>query len=764
MSTSLQANTIVLDNVDDYLAPSQACINPLFQPKGAVEGRDGETNNGSTNSSSPKDGTTETASSSLTSTGEVVVVPRRRRRVVRPVPLERLTDEAHDDVTNVESVNEGGWDTTRTRSSKDSQSASKTEKDPVKASIADCLACSGCVTTAETVLLEQRHSLKSLRERLTLNNGNAKGDGSDVHSRRRRRAITISPNSWADLCRHWDLRHRRHQDDTTMDGINVVDEDDYEQYYYARFVTLLSQILSAELVVDGNVPLQWTWIDEAEEFCHAYERDRCRQMTASSEPIKVVPPYPSVAINSNKTQYYKPDGTIEVVSSSDVSWSTNNVVDGANNAATSPQLPVISGSCPALVCLVEKTLTTLVPHLSQTMSPMSMLGTLLKKGDSNYSQQEWDHWAIMPCHDKKLEASRRDFVLGKNQMGDEEHSVDLVISTQECVELVEEWIVQQSVERTYCDGGVSNDAMSASPVVADYLASLPPCDVSTILEQEELLKKISSTSMKPLLVAAPRMKQTIDEEGQSESATADATAFKQMAFASGGHANFVFLYAAKKLFGCTLWTTKHGQGAVEWTRASLLAAKNVKSARLSKQQKQHYYEAKLYHHPDDGSYSMAEPSSDGANVAPVLHFAIAHGMQTMQRALKHLKGQETTTKKEENGRLHYLEAMACPNGCVNGGGSARSASTTGSVSAIATTTINVRETPTETRHRIGATLGYLEVPDTAIPLATSLLHSEKETESKNITSRYPRTRYHVVPPMMHTMGAVAGENVENILW
>ena len=41
---------------------------------------------------------------------------------------------------------------------------------------------------------------------------------------------------------------------------------------------------------------------------------------------------------------------------------------------------------------------------------------------------------------------------------------------------------------------------------------------------------------------------------------------------------------------------------------------------------------------------------------PVLRFAIAYGMQTIQRALQSLEN------------FDYLEAMACPAGCLNGGG------------------------------------------------------------------------------------------------
>jgi iron only hydrogenase large subunit-like protein len=198
----------------------------------------------------------------------------------------------------------------------------------------------------------------------------------------------------------------------------------------------------------------------------------------------------------------------------------------------------------------------------------------------------------------------------------------------------------------------------------------------------------------------------------------DLTRADQMASSSGGHANFIFSYAAKEMFGCSFDT-------VEWNAASLTTSSNkkaVKSARLARAQKQHCYKAQLFQQ-DDGTYTQT-PSASGQ--APVLDFSIAHGMQPMQRALKELSGE-----------THYLEAMACPHGgCVNGGGAVKS--TVG------------RETPTETRERVQGTLDSLEIPE------------------KNMSSDEPprplRTRYHVVPPMSYSIGAAAGVNVQDIVW
>ena len=97
--------SVFLNDVDDYLAPSQACVNPLY------------TNGDET----PQD--------------EVKPRMRRRKRDAEEIPA------APPSLTSTPTTT------------------------PVQASLADCLACSGCVTTAETVLLEQHHSLQAWQKR-----------------------------------------------------------------------------------------------------------------------------------------------------------------------------------------------------------------------------------------------------------------------------------------------------------------------------------------------------------------------------------------------------------------------------------------------------------------------------------------------------------------------------------------------------------------------------------------------------------------------
>jgi Iron only hydrogenase large subunit, C-terminal domain len=70
--------------------------------------------------------------------------------------------------------------------------------------------------------------------------------------------------------------------------------------------------------------------------------------------------------------------------------------------------PILTSACPGWICYAEKTHPHILPHLSRLKSPQAITGTLLKsvlsKSLNIHPSQIW-HLAIMPCFDKKLEAS-----------------------------------------------------------------------------------------------------------------------------------------------------------------------------------------------------------------------------------------------------------------------------------------------------------------------------------------------------------------------
>lgn len=98
-------------------------------------------------------------------------------------------------------------------------------------------------------------------------------------------------------------------------------------------------------------------------------------------------------------------------------------------------LPIISSICPGWICYAEKTNGDLIiPHLSKVRSPQQIMGALLKDVDAKQRGKHRDeiyHVTIMPCFDKKLEASRNDF---KAQDGSQD--VDCVLTPVELEEIL----------------------------------------------------------------------------------------------------------------------------------------------------------------------------------------------------------------------------------------------------------------------------------------------------------------------------------------
>ncbi|KAK4166768.1 cytosolic Fe-S cluster assembly factor NAR1 [Cladorrhinum sp. PSN259] len=106
--------------------------------------------------------------------------------------------------------------------------------------------------------------------------------------------------------------------------------------------------------------------------------------------------------------------------------------------------PILTSSCPGWVCYAEKTHPYVLPHLSRIKSPQALMGTLLKTTLSkalNISPDRIWHLAIMPCFDKKLEASREELTDavwasedGKSAKGGI-RDVDCVITSKEILML-----------------------------------------------------------------------------------------------------------------------------------------------------------------------------------------------------------------------------------------------------------------------------------------------------------------------------------------
>jgi iron only hydrogenase large subunit-like protein len=283
--------------------------------------------------------------------------------------------------------------------------------------------------------------------------------------------------------------------------------------------------------------------------------------------------------------------------------------------------PILTSSCPGFICYLESTHPALIPHLSTIKSPQAIAGTFLKAllvaQGTVKSPDDVYVVAVMPCFDKKLEGARGELTSTawwKTGNGDSSEvkgvrDVDCVITTREVLSLTEA-------------RGVDFAALSSQKPSLFFLA--PP---QSIFSDPEILDFLST-----------RMK------NRSSRAAAAGT--------SGG--------------------------ALSYILSSLLSLYPGSTVR-----------AKQGRNIDTIDYLLISPSSEGEIIAKLSR---CYGFRNIQNLVRRLKPSPTRTlprfgaqkapsssaaarriaaKKANEGidsESVYVEVMACPGGCTNGGG------------------------------------------------------------------------------------------------
>ncbi|KAI5302632.1 Cytosolic Fe-S cluster assembly factor nar1, partial [Ascosphaera atra] len=261
---------------------------------------------------------------------------------------------------------------------------------PAQINLTDCLACSGCVTSAEAVLV----SLQSQEEVLTVLDGSPEFQFDDAGSIIQGNKVdennelyepkifvaSVSPQVRASIAATYGLSQRQ-----------------------AGY--LIEQFLSGPegLRAGGHHGSGFTWVVDTNVM-----RDVCLNLTARE-----------VSASLSKTQSKEQTPA----------------------DADTPQQPVLASACPGWICYAEKTHPHVLPHMSRLKSPQALSGTLLKsilsKALNIHPSQIW-HLAIMPCFDKKLEASRGELTNAAwaNSPSDKPvRDVDCVITSRELLML-----------------------------------------------------------------------------------------------------------------------------------------------------------------------------------------------------------------------------------------------------------------------------------------------------------------------------------------
>ncbi|XP_014601924.1 PREDICTED: probable cytosolic Fe-S cluster assembly factor AGAP009023 isoform X1 [Polistes canadensis] len=352
----------------------------------------------------------------------------------------------------------------------------------VEITLADCLACSGCITSAESVLVSQQcpeDLLKIFQEKVKQQQ-NKKNECSMFI------VVSLSVQPILSMAQRYELKPEQ--------ALHKL-----AGYFYK---------LGADVVLDMSIADDFALLESAKEFVERYK---------------------------------------------------------VAEEGTKKQLPMLASSCPGWVCYAEKTHGNFIlPYISITKSPQQIMGSLVKyhlAENMGLSPEEVYHVTVMPCYDKKLEASREDFYNHQKNSRD----VDCVITSIE---------LEQMLNESHL---TLND-----------------------IEDGEIKKPFGLCNDK------------IDNDLLSHKGSG-----------SGGYADFIFHYAAKHLFD---------------ENNATLEFKNLRN-------------------PD---FQEAVLEKDGK---VLLKFAIANGFRNIQNLVQKLKRGKCS--------YDYVEIMACPCGCLNGGAQIR---------------------------------------------------------------------------------------------
>ncbi|SJX63032.1 related to NAR1-similarity to human nuclear prelamin A recognition factor [Sporisorium reilianum f. sp. reilianum] len=275
------SGALTLTDLNDYLGPSQACIKP-------VEGADA------------------------------------------PSSSEATSPEAAASASTQIAIDHDGsyYESAAPSTSTASKPRLRTKLETAEISLNDCLACSGCVTSAESVLITMQSQEEMRRAIAEI----AQSDSPSL------RVASISTQSLASLSAKYSFQQ---------------------------------QSASAALPLRVLLHRIAHFLQTTFGFDHVYDTTFARH----------------IALKEHQREFFQ-----------------------RREDAT---LPMLASACPGWICYAEKTHGELLPYISTTKSPQQVAGVIAKRFLPQrlglLASATTYHVTVMPCYDKKLEASRPDF-------------------------------------------------------------------------------------------------------------------------------------------------------------------------------------------------------------------------------------------------------------------------------------------------------------------------------------------------------------------
>ncbi|KAG5511389.1 hypothetical protein JKF63_07352 [Porcisia hertigi] len=455
--------------------------------------------------------------------------------------------------------------------------------DVVKISLQDCLACSGCVTTAETVLVnaQSRHEIVSaLLKSLSSSSRTATGCTS------RPRLVSISSQSCASLAAY-----------LHMSTASV----------YELIAGFVRATLSTAALQDAARNAEGAAAGSPRD-AGGYEEE------AKGAPLAATMDAAPLAFPLSEPQIYVIDlEWAEQLSAELTAQEYNRRCRNSGSAEVGP-LPLIVSACPGWVCYCEKQGSALLPHLCPVMSAQGIAGSYAKRTVA----PDMYHISIQPCFDRKLEAAR-DFMASPT-MDRTTNATDPPIFYTDCVlstaELLE-WMREMDSSLPW-RGRLDTDLLAPVDLAGDYQKS------HTDQRPRESNEEEVSTSSPP---------------AATSSASVPAREAARLA-GSGGYHQVAIAHRLRV----------EGSGTV---LPSSSPSSSTQSASTNM-----VYEVKRNHNH--------QIITCGA--LPNEAFCIGYGFQQVQNVVRGLKKRTPAMRS-----YTFIELMACPDGCLNGGGQVRPA-------------------------------------------------------------------------------------------
>ncbi|KAK2097204.1 Cytosolic iron-sulfur assembly component 3 [Saguinus oedipus] len=349
----------------------------------------------------------------------------------------------------------------RTPSSSPLQDGGTRRLEKAKVSLNDCLACSGCVTSAETVLItQQSHEELKKRGTMPLWRGNRReASTAAAPGQQRLVVVSVSPQSRASLAARFQLnptdtarkltsffKKIARSFDLTFESSAFAQKT---SVFWLRTFSKLGLAASWDFLADviealslGLCQVQSGQLWWSSAVCPAWGWGRPRltrlQCPAAGCPASLGMKGLDLVVaftGNHRVQPFIPvrEGWVHFVF--DTAFSRNfSLLESQREFVRrfrGQALPVLASACPGWICYAEKTHGSFIlPHISTARSPQQVMGSLVKDFFAQQQHVTPDkvyHVTVMPCYDKKLEASRPDFFNQAHQTRD----VDCVLTTAE---------------------------------------------------------------------------------------------------------------------------------------------------------------------------------------------------------------------------------------------------------------------------------------------------------------------------------------------